>query len=129
MDAELGLATRLVWCLMFGSLAWLFGRGLRPGQVALITAIARVDKPALPENLVRYTRRLTAVWSSYFVLAAVAAALWNPVGWWLGPGVGAGSVLLFVFEHRVRRYLFPQHNFPGLIQQLRDTARVWRDPP
>ena len=36
----------------------------------MIERIARVGNPALPPALCRYTRRLTAVWCIYFVIAA-----------------------------------------------------------
>lgn len=125
----MGFDPALAWsALSLGMLAWLawfFGRTLRPGQEALITRIARVGDPALPPALVRYTRRLTAIWCAYFVLAALLGLLAGALAWagtltWVGTGV------LFVGEHQLRPLLFPGHRFPGLRQQLQDTLRVWR---
>ena len=109
-------------------LAWLvvfFGRTLRAGQTPLIERIARVSDPALSPSLCRYTRKLTAAWCAYFLMAAVLS--WTvalPFGL-SGALVAVGSVLFFVVEHRVRSRLFPDEAFPGLVQQLRDTWRVW----
>jgi uncharacterized membrane protein len=123
---DAGIAWRAVSFLMLGWLAFFFGRTLRPGQEALITRIARISDPALPAHLVRYTRGLTAVWSAYFVLAALLAIVPGPLAAWTGLLVWAGTATLFLGEHRLRPHLFPGHPFPGLRQQLKDTVRVWR---
>lgn len=129
--ASLGVAT--VWrgfsVLVLAWLALFFGRTLAPGQMPLIERIARVSDPGLKPELARYTRTLTAVWSGYFVLAALLAllALLGLVPWSIHAGawVGLGSVALFVGEHWVRRRIFPADHFPGLAQQVRDTWSVW----
>jgi uncharacterized membrane protein len=123
---DVGGAGRALSVLMLGWLAFFFGRALRPGREALITRIARVSDPALPAHLVRYTRRLTAIWCAYFVFAAVLGlATAQPAGW---PGllVWVGTAALFVGEHWLRPVLFPHYPFPGLGQQLKDTLHVWR---
>lgn len=115
--------TVLVWLAIF------FGRTLRTGQMPLIERIARTSDPELPPPLCRYTRRLTAFWSAYFIVSAslsIAARL--PLGW-TGAVIWLGSIVLFVGEHRLRPYLFPGQSFPGLVQQLRDTWYVWRHRP
>jgi uncharacterized membrane protein len=61
---------RILSVAVLGWLAFFFGRTLRPPAVPLIERIARVGEPGLPPPLQRYTRRLTALWSTYFVLAA-----------------------------------------------------------
>ena len=111
---------------MLGWLAFFFGRTLWPGQEPVITRIARVSDPALPAELLRYTRRLTAVWCAWFVLAGLLALAFGPSIVWLGALVWAGTTALFVGEHWLRPRLFPGQHFPGLRQQLRDTVRVWR---
>lgn len=122
---SLDSAARLVPALMLGALALFFGRTLRAGRLALIERIALVSDPALPPVLRRYTRRLTAVWCAYFVLAALAVVVAGgslvSVGLW----VWSGTVLLFVGEHALRARLYPEYRFPGLLQQLRDTWSVW----
>lgn len=113
-------------------LAFFFGRTLRQGAMPLIERIARCGKPALSAPLCRYTRRLTALWSAYFVLAALVSAGVNVLGvraWAaLNAVVWAGTLLLFVGEHSVRKRLFPDEQFPGLLQQVRDTWSIWRGP-
>lgn len=107
-------------------LAFFFGRTLRSGSTPLIERIARRGNPVLSSALRRYTRRLTAIWCAYFLIAAAmtlaAHAGVRPVGL----GVAAASALFFVGEYWVRLRLFPDDSFPGLVQQVRDTVSVWR---
>lgn len=111
--------------LMLGWLAFFFGRTLRRGRLPLIEMIAQVSDPAMSLPLRRYTRRLTALWCAYFILAALfSLALDHPLVR-SGGAVWIGTVLLFVGEHRLRPYLFPGHAFPGLAQQFRDTLSIW----
>ena len=124
--SPLAAAMRYLPVLVLLWLAFFFGRTLRAGEMALIERIARVAKPDLSPALCRYTRRLTALWAAYFVAAAILV-----VGAQLGLeraglGVAAASAVFFVGEVWVRRLLFPDEWFPGLMQQIRDTASVWR---
>lgn len=109
-------------------LAFLFGRTLRAGATPLIERIARHGNPALSPALCRYTRRLTALWCAYFVVAAALTAMANLAYAAVSLAVWAGTVVLFVGERWVRPKLFPGEVFPGLAQQLRDTWRIWRTP-
>lgn len=53
----------------------MFGASLYRGE-ALVTRIARCEQPGgLPDELLRYTRRLTAVWAFYMLGSALASAL------------------------------------------------------
>lgn len=120
---------RVVPFLMLGWLAFLFGRTLRAGHVPLIERIARVSDPELTPELRHYTRRLTAIWTFYFVIVALlslGAAM--PNGWTSGL-VCSGAVVLFVGERWLRPCLFPGRSFPSLTRQLRDTWSVWRRGP
>ncbi len=133
MDASLdalgtGVATLVRWVPTI-ALAWLalfFGATLRRGATPLIERVARVGKPDLSPALVRYTRVLTWTWCVHFALAATASAWANPGFLRAGMGVAALSALLFVGEYGVRRLLFPHEYFPNLVEQVRDTASVWR---
>jgi len=107
-------------------LAFFFARTLRPGAVSLIERIARIGKPDLSPALCRYTRRLTAMWALYFLVAAILVALAQLGLQRAGVGVAAASALFFVAEILVRRLLFPREWFPGPVQQIRDTVSVWR---
>jgi uncharacterized membrane protein len=122
------LAWRVVSLLALGWLAFFFGRTLRPGREPLITRIARVSDPALAPALQRYTRRLTALWCGWFLLAALLSLAFGRSPW-AGLLVGAGSAILFIAEHRLRPWLLPGQPFPGLRQQLRDTLHAWRARP
>ncbi|MDB5957035.1 hypothetical protein [Ramlibacter sp.] len=126
MAFDVGIAWRALSFLMTGWLALFFGRTLRPGHEALITRIARVSEPGLPPQLVLYTRRLTAVWCAYFVLAALLGLGAPRAAAWSGMLVWSGTALLFLGEHWLRPHLFPAHRFPGVLQQFRDTLQVWR---
>lgn len=123
-----GVATawRALSFLALGWLAVFFGRTLLPGQVPLIEQIARVSNPEPSAKMKRYTRRLTALWSAYFVITALFALfVIRSSSFSAGPWVGLGSVAFFVGEHWLRRRLFPHEIFPGLAQQVRDTWTVW----
>jgi uncharacterized membrane protein len=123
-------ALRYLSPIVLLGLALFFGRTLRPGRTPLIERIARRSTAMLSDALCRYTRRLTAIWSGYFVGAALLSAI---VGWSGGVAFGrvglavlVGSVLLFVGERWLRSRIFPHEVFPGLLQQARDTWSVWR---
>ena len=126
MAIDPAIAWRAVSLLVLCWLAFFFGRTLLPGREALITRIARVSDPTLAPDLVRYTRRLTALWSAWFVLAALLGFWFATPPAWLGTLVWVGTLLFFVGEHQLRSRLFPGRHFPGLRQQLKDTLQVWR---
>lgn len=115
---------RVVPLLALGWLAFFFGRTLRAGETPLIEQIARVRDPGLAPSLCRYTRRLTCIWTAYFVVATAFVALTDRP--WLGAVVALGAVVLFVGEHWIRKLLFPGKAFPTLLQQVVDTAHIWR---
>lgn len=107
-------------------LAFFFGRTLRAGAMPLIERVARVGKPALSETLCRYTRRLTLLWCIYFVVAASLTAAMSLGFQQASLGAAIVAAVFFVGEHRIRQRLFPTEAFPDLVQQIRDTAQVWR---
>lgn len=121
-----GTLWRAATVLMLGWLALFFGRTLLPGAVPLIERIARVSDPCMTAPLQRYARALTAVWCAYFLLSALLALAPHRASPYLGAWVWAGTLVLFIGEHRLRPLVFPGHTFPGLMQQLRDTLSVWR---
>ena len=110
----------LLWLSVF------FGRTLRNGEMPLIERIARIGNPDLSPSLCRYTRRLTAVWCIYFLLASLLSMSKALSFAWTSALVWAGTFLLFVGERQIRAHLFPDETFPGLWQQVQDTWRVWR---
>jgi uncharacterized membrane protein len=67
-----------------GIMLALFGSSLRRGR-PVIERIARLQHPDLPATGVRYTRKVTQVWTGFFLcngLTAAALALWAPWSWW-----------------------------------------------
>jgi uncharacterized membrane protein len=124
------LAAGLHWVppLFLIGLAVFFGRTLRRGSMPLIERIARQGTPSLSLPLQRYTRALTVLWCAYFVVAAIVAALATSSPAWVGLLAWAGTVVMFVGERLLRPRFFPHEEFPGLLQQLRDTVAVWRAP-
>ena len=55
-------------------LMWFFGRTLRNGREPLITSIARHVHGSLTAEIEIYTRRITYVWSLFFLLQVVVSA-------------------------------------------------------
>jgi len=110
----------------------LFGLTLRRGREPLITRFARLEHDALPPDVERYTRRLTALWALFFAaMAGITVALWhaasgmvfslfvNVINW----------VLLAIFligEYLYRHVRFPRydHTAPhALLRRFGRTAR------
>lgn len=129
----LGSALRYLPPVVLLWLAYFFGRTLRHGATPLIERIARQSTPALSDPLCRYTRRLTALWCGYFLVAAALAAFGQAVGGFsygrISAAIWAGTLVLFIGERWLRPLFFPHETFPGVLQQLRDTLRVWRPRP
>jgi uncharacterized membrane protein len=78
-------ASLLLWypVLINGALLLVFASSLRGTPV--IETLARLRDPALPVAGIAYTRRVTVIWSLFFLLnGAIAAALtlWAPLSWW-----------------------------------------------
>jgi uncharacterized membrane protein len=90
----------------------LFGLSLRTPP-SIVERIARLSHPDLPEEAVRYTRRVTEVWCGFFVINA-AISIWSALAasrevWAVYNGfivyLAMGS--LFAGEWLLRRHLFP----------------------
>lgn len=127
--------------LMIGLMAWVFGTTLRRGRMPLIERIIRTlngPQEDLDEDVIRYARRLTGVWTALFVVLAVintALALCaEPGGLLLSFGLQPPVTLplelwslfanllnyllvaaLFVGEFVFRRRRFPQQPYRGLL--------------
>ena len=121
--------------LLNGFMAWLFGHTLRNGQVPLIERAARAMRgpgAVLGDDVVRYARGVTQVWTALFVVLAavnlVLAALARPGGLLLAAGVEPavsvplGAWSLFAIEFVVRGQRFPDQPYSGLIDFTRRLA-------
>ncbi|ARP87059.1 hypothetical protein [Bordetella genomosp. 9] len=70
--------------LINAGMAAVFARSLLHGM-PVIERLARLRRPDLPAAGVAYTRRVTQVWTAFFVCngsVAAALALWAPWIWW-----------------------------------------------
>lgn len=117
----------------FAFMALFFYRTLRPGSEALITRVARMEHPDLPTDLVRYTRRLTWLWSCCFLLLLVLSLLLAPfltLDSWSRWVQGFGYVLpgtLFLGEYAFRRYRFRQRKHATLPTLIANIITVCRE--
>jgi uncharacterized membrane protein len=81
----------------------------------LVEQFARIQKPDLRPEEIRYCRRVTIVWGVVLCATGVtglALAAWASVGVWAGfTGIGSYVIvgLVFAIEYTVRRILFPQN--------------------
>ncbi|MGB7542430.1 MAG: hypothetical protein WBM28_10490 [Burkholderiales bacterium] len=104
--------------------AW-FGRSLLSGEEPVINWFARLERGELPPDLARYARRLTVIWTVFFVaMAAVAAALAafaTAEAWSLfANGINYVLVgLLFVGEYAYRRVRYRHYTHASLAQFVR----------
>jgi uncharacterized membrane protein len=127
--------------LMIGFMAWVFGTTLRRGRMPLIERIIRTlngPQDDLNQDIIRYARRLTGVWTALFVVLAVInttlALCAEPGGLLLSFGLQPAVTLplelwslfanvlnyllvaaLFVGEFAFRRRRFPQQPYRGLL--------------
>lgn len=116
--------------LIPAALCWFFGRTLHAGRQPLIAAIAQAARPATPDYLLRYSRRLTQLWTGIFA----AMALWDlalvafaPHGWWSFMAncanyfvIGAAVTLEYLF----RRIRFRDYAHPGFAEYLKIVIRA-----
>lgn len=110
-----------------------FGASLRPGQTALITRIAIAARPSISAQIVRHTRRLTALWTLLFAVMVVVSVVLLLIGrmdWW---SLQASLInylacaALIVGDHVYRRLRFSDEPQPGFVDYLRAASgyRQW----
>lgn len=110
-------------------LAVLFGHTLRPGRVPLITRFAALERDPLPDEIAAYTRRLTWIWTLFFILMAMTAtalSLFAPLTIWSLFTNFVSYVLtaaLFFGEYVYRRIRYAHYEHLS----LRDMIRLVRD--
>ncbi len=111
---DTALALYLPPFIIQGSLFWLFAGSLRRGHEPLLTRIARCVFQQHDEATVRYTTRVTQLWSLFFValfIETLLLTLFAPLELW---SLFANIinylliVLLFCVEFIYRRLRFPQ---------------------
>ncbi len=103
-----------------GGLLYLFAETLRPGREPIITRFRRMEKGSLTPELRRYTRRLTALWSAFFLAAlGLSVALpfhgdWELWSWVVNFGCPAAAAAFFLGEH-VYRAARPERYGPASL--------------
>jgi len=107
------------------ALAWVFGRTLRGGRTPMITQFASRMHATMPPGLQAYTRRLTGVWTGYFLAIAgtsfVLFAFAPLTAWSLFANVvtPVSLVAMFVVEYLLRYRLHPEFERVGFLEAMR----------
>lgn len=115
----------IVYCALFA----LFAGTLRSGRMPMISRFARMEQGELNEELSAYTRRLTAIWSAFFLgMAALAAGLaaWAPLQVWYLHTFFFSYVLiaaLFLGEYVYRRWRYPNYRHAPPWELLRNVIK------
>jgi uncharacterized membrane protein len=101
-----------------------FGKSLLPGREPLISWFARMERVHLEQDLARYTRLLTLIWTVFFVsmsaLSASLAVFAEHETWSLFTN-GASYVLialLFVGEYAYRRVRYSHYRHSSLPRMI-----------
>lgn len=108
----------------------LFGRSLQPGSVPLITRYARYIDGDLDEKLLRYTRRVTRVWTVFFLLMlieTVALAIWASVETWslFTNVLNYVAIVVLLFIEVVYRYrAYPDAPRRSFVQHVKAIASI-----
>jgi uncharacterized membrane protein len=111
--------------LIPAALAWFFGRTLVAGRQALITTVALAARPATPDYLVAYSRRLTEMWTGIFIAMTIwdfALAVCAPRAAWSFMANGANYLVIgatVTFEYLFRRWRFRDYDHPGFVEYVR----------
>ncbi len=116
--------------LINATLAVFFGRTLLPGETPIITRFSILLRGKLEPGVVRYTRRVTQVWTLFFILLALESlllALFAPLEIWslfanILNYLLAG--LLFAGEYFFRVHHLRDLEHPGFTRFVRNLSRV-----
>lgn len=113
-------------------LLWFFGRTLYPGEVALVTRIARYEHGSLPPDIERYTRQVNWAWCVYFAAMAIVSAVLfatAPLSTWSWFANVLNLPLLvamFVVEYVYRLLRFPNFSHASFLAAFRAFRAVGR---
>lgn len=115
--------------LISASLFFLFGSTLLPGRIPLITRFAAIQHGALDDKVVRYTTRLTRLWTIVFLFLmaeTVLLALFAPMFVWSLVTNFLNYIavaLVFVLEYRIRMHVLDHIHHPGIFKFIHALAR------
>jgi uncharacterized membrane protein len=107
------VAIGMAHALLQAAMLVVFGEGLRPGRVALMTRLARRINPQFRAGMVPYTRAVSWAWCGFFMVQLAGSALLlalAPVRWWLlwvGGVQGPMAVAFAAGEFLIRCRVFP----------------------
>jgi uncharacterized membrane protein len=110
-------------------LGW-FGASLLPGREPLVTAMARHVHGTMSDELLAYTRRVTAAWCVFFLSVAAASLglfLWAPIeAWSLFANVLNLPLVIamFVAEYAWRRLRHPRLSSADIPTMIRAFMRL-----
>ena len=113
-------------CMNLG-LAWFFGHTLAPGREALVTRFARLEHGQPDPQMVVYTRRLTGVWTLFFLAMAIVSVALAASGareawvWFTAAGNYLCVGALFAIEYGYRRRRFPHS---GHVSPMRNMSML-----
>jgi uncharacterized membrane protein len=120
---------------VYALLAVTFGRSLMAGRVALCTQLAHKEHGPLSAAELRYTWRVTAAWTIFFLVVTTVSILLfvlAPLRIWslyidfcVLPLVGA----MFTAEYLVRRRVLPEVKRTGLLATVRAYLATSHDEP
>jgi uncharacterized membrane protein len=114
-----------------GLAVW-FGLTLRADREPMISRFARIERGALPPDLVAYTRRLTLAWTLFFLVmagsSAALAALPSPVpwAWFTSFGNWACVAAMFFGEHIYRRKRLAHYAHASPMRVIALVRTQWR---
>ena len=111
------------------ALAWTFGITLRRGSTALISQLADIVHDGIDQRMAAYTRRLTAIWTAYFLTMVLCSVLlyglaswdtWSAFGNLASPLLALG---LFAGEFAIRPFLHPEFARASMADAIRAYRR------
>ena len=137
LAVSIAAPTGSLHAVMYAALGVLFGRSLLPGREALVTGMARRMRGGrLPDDLARYTRRVTWAWLLFCVAQLLASGLLRLFAsrqdWGLFVNLLNLPLLVLMaggeYAYRRRRYRHHPHASPaGMLKLMRQPWRAWMD--
>jgi uncharacterized membrane protein len=109
-------------------LALAFGLTLQPGRDSLVTALARRVHGTLTPAMAAYSRKVTLVWTGYFIaMAALSVGLYSvaPFDVWAAFAnlvTPVAILVMFIGEYILRYRLHPEFERATLAQAVRAYA-------
>jgi len=116
--------------LIPAALCWFFGRTLVAGRQPLVATVALAARPDTPDYLLRYSRRLTRLWTGIFASMCawdLALALLAPHAAWSAMANGGNYLVIGLAvggEYLFRRLRFREYDHPGFAEYVKIVVRA-----